>query len=570
VVIMASFNDLDTLRQMGLVSTYFDNQGRLRLKFSCAGTGITFTGSMDSATVIAATKQQMTVNNIGLQGKVGPMGGMMTEYVPPAIDELEIIVGLRWDPSNQEWLAKTFSSNDWWWCGVLNQSDISELTELGVGIVTKSDVTTQWNGQIGAVEFNPEFDYSIEAMYSDLGHTQVTFNRDEFFIISKTSTGGNYDDSCLIHSLYATSTSVMAYKLKIKRGGNQNSCLYLQSDPLSMVASQWYPLYKMTGLPVEFTTQPSSVLGYFEAANEYDTLHLIPSGFTIEFRNNNNYLEVRQNNSLSQALSAAKIVVVWPSSAPALPTVSDMDDFLSQGTVHNANWVNLANGQSTAITIPANDIKTAYVNSTVFDYDDTKSYGIIQWQTTAGTLAGRVEVSVVNNSGLIAVKNVSSSSISILQARIAICSSPDATVITVYDSSNNPYNAFQYTSDSTDYYYVLDGTQTDWTDDLESIGYSLQQIYTAWVEANKSQGQVSSYLNSYMYNNSGSFYLYKYNTEYSIISIDGDRTSENIQKLELFNTLIADPYRLGLKVKAGIEGLVVNLTYIEFTMTPIS
>lgn len=77
-----SFTDLDTLRQMGLVSTYFDSQGRLRLKFACTGTGITFTGAMDSALIIAAVKQQMTVDNIGLHGMIGPMGGMMTEYVP--------------------------------------------------------------------------------------------------------------------------------------------------------------------------------------------------------------------------------------------------------------------------------------------------------------------------------------------------------------------------------------------------------------------------------------------------------------------------------------------------------
>lgn len=441
-------------------------------------------------------------------------------HVPPTIDELEIIVGIRWDPSNSEWLAKTFSgASDWWWCGILNQSDVFDLTELGVGIVTKSDVTAQWNGQIGAVEFNPNFDYSVEAMYSDLGHTQVTFNRDEFFIISKTSTDGNYDDSCLIHSLYATSTSVVAYKLKIKRGGNQNSCLYLQSDPLSMVESQWYPLYKMTGLPVEFTTQPSNVLGYFSAANEYDSLHLIPSGFTIEFRNNNNYLEVRQTNSLSQALSAAKIVVVWPSPAPALPTVSISGDFNDQN-----NKFSFENNHVNTTVFP-NGTRVMYEWGTqqYKEYDTTKSYAVWSYSLLNGSLVGRTGFSVepLTSGGktIIQCLNSTSESITASYCFIAVCSSSSATVITVYDSSNNPYNAFQYTANGTDYYYVLDGTQTEWTDDLESIGYKLQQIYTAYFsDQGVSGSNVTFDGTSRLYDAGGNLLYYDSTKSYTLIT----------------------------------------------------
>lgn len=227
-----SFTDLDTLRQMGLVSLIYNDNHQLCLKFSCAGTGITFTGSMDSALIIAAIKQQMTVDNIGLQGMVGPMGGMMTEYVP---------------------LPTVSMSGDW----------------------------------------------------------------------------------------------------------GENNLVLL--------------------------------------------------------------------DSMGQAIS-------------------------------------LAAGAS------------AYARRNgIISYDDTISYGVIEWQQTS-TKSGAVEVSVISGNGLMMIKNVSSSSITITRARIAVCSSSSATVITVYDSSNNPYNAFKYTSDGTDYYYVLDGTQTDWTDDLSSIGYKLPII----------------------------------------------------------------------------------------------
>ena len=235
---VASFNNLDTLRQMGLVSLIYNGNHQLCLKFSCAGTGITFTGSMDSALIIAAIKQQMTVDNIGLMGMVGPMGGMMTEYVPP----------------------------------------------------------------------------------------------------------------------------------------------------------------------------------------------------------------------------------------PALPTVSVRGDYSS------SNWIYVKSDQSVASLAANESLDTYYYDTSQpmpSHYDTNKSYAVIQWQKTAGTTAGRIECAFENNSGALAIKNVSSATISIKQARVAVCSSNLATVITVYDSSNNPYNAFKYTLNGTDYYYVLDGTQTDWTDDLSSIGYHL-------------------------------------------------------------------------------------------------
>ena len=57
------------------------------------------------------------------------------------------------------------------------------------------------------------------------------------------------------------------------------------------------------------------------------------------------------------------------------------------------------------------------------------------------------------------------------EMKFATCDAPDTAVVKVYDTQNNEYNAFKYTADGTDYYYVLDEIQTDWTDDLESIGY---------------------------------------------------------------------------------------------------
>lgn len=297
---MASFNNLDTLRQMGLISLIYNGNHQLCLKFSCAGTGITFTGSMDSVVVIAATKQQMTVDNIGLQGMVGPMGGMMTEYVPPALPTVSMF--------------------------------------------------------------------------------------------------------------YAYPNQIWNYSVNIGAGA-------------------------------------SSVL-----------------------RDQN-------GNALS--------------------------------------------------------------------YDSTKSYSALNYYTSASDSAGTIatNVSIGASGSFLALFNNGSGQITVQRVNVATCADSTSTVITVYDSRNNPYNAFQYTSDGTDYYYVLDGTQTDWTDDLASIGYHMPVLVTSYLTnsgasatTNFGLGPNSIYQ---LYDSSGSMLLYDSTKTYSIISanrIDSqypDWSSSDLQSLSI-------------------------------------
>lgn len=161
------------------------------------------------------------------------------------------------------------------------------------------------------------------------------------------------------------------------------------------------------------------------------------------------------------------------SPAPALPTVSMSGDF---GTD------NLCRLDTSVQNIDSGQTKILYDSQGNYIYfDATKLFAVVWWQEQQGIVAGRTEFSLVRYGGpWTGLKNDTQSTLRVLYVKLAVCSSNLATVITVYDSSNNPYNAFQYTSDGTDYYYVLDGTQTDWTDDLSAIGYKLQQIYTAY------------------------------------------------------------------------------------------
>ena len=160
-----------------------------------------------------------------------------------------------------------------------------------------------------------------------------------------------------------------------------------------------------------------------------------------------------------------------PSPAPALPTVTRKS---AQPFPYNS-YINLSAGSESDLYVYESGSYRA------LGYDSNNLYSIYGCYSDTyyggqGWIRGVLFDTVISQNTLKA-KNITSSTIPYIDYfSVAICSSPDATIITVYDSSNNPYNAFQYTSDGTDYYYVLDGTQTDWTDDLESIGYHVLSV----------------------------------------------------------------------------------------------
>jgi hypothetical protein len=193
--------------------------------------------------------------------------------------------------------------------------------------------------------------------------------------------------------------------------------------------------------------------------------------------------------------------------APALPTVSMSGDFNDQN-----NKFSFANSHVNTTVLPnATCIMYEWGTQQYKEYDTTKSYAIWSYSLLNGSLVGRTGFSVepLTSGGqtIIQCLNSTSKNITASYCFIAVCSSPDATVITVYDSSNNPYNAFKYTSDGTDYYYVLDGTQTDWTDDLASIGYRLWNL--------KVYGQ---YGNTFSLSNENNFMFVETGGTYSMLN----------------------------------------------------
>lgn len=144
--------------------------------------------------------------------------------------------------------------------------------------------------------------------------------------------------------------------------------------------------------------------------------------------------------------------------APTLPTVE-------LATYYTGNYVtNCSPGGFLNI----------YDGANLVPYDSTKTHiarvsdghgGWLEWQ-----------FSCIEYAGDFAIKNMTSDTLSTYAVRLFSCSSTQAEIIYVYNSSNEKYQAFKFTLNETDYYYVADSVQSDWTDDLSSIGYSLEPI----------------------------------------------------------------------------------------------
>lgn len=199
---------------------------------------------------------------------------------------------------------------------------------------------------------------------------------------------------------------------------------------------------------------------------------------------------------------------------PVLPTVILL--------AYNSNeWNYPASFNTNPVTFVNGEQAQLYIaSSTSFSYESDKVYSVGEYQNPSGTTTGRYGFSVVSVNSKIGCKNISGGSITIQRMSVYRCSDSTATVVTVYDSSNNSYNAFKFTANNTDYYYVLDGTQTDWTDDLAGIGYSLTPNYLkGYINSSKSNSYVSRYAEKNLYDDAGNLIIGDSSKTYTIIGV---------------------------------------------------
>lgn len=188
-----------------------------------------------------------------------------------------------------------------------------------------------------------------------------------------------------------------------------------------------------------------------------------------------------------------------PQPVAVLPTVTISDKWLVLGA-------DAGSTSGSNVTIAANatragcwwdDGSGSYIASV---YDSSVVYAVVRSAKTPWAVVARVGLPVENIGGAIGVRNSTGASISLYQAEYAYCDNLSTTVVTVYDANNAAYNAFKYTLNGTDYYFVLDGTQTDWTDDLAGIGYR-DYIEATYYYYDKSYTTVSNNSWVYLYDN---------------------------------------------------------------------
>ena len=241
------------------------------------------------------------------------LDGVDYYYVLDDDTQIDLILALRYDPSTSQWLSKTFSSDDWWWSGVISQQEADDITNIGIGIITKSDTTSIWNGPYGSLNYNSEFDYELKNFYSDMGVTSVTFNKSNFFLEpNEYSPQTNYGGGMVIHSIDAYNTSAMTYKIRSMKGGNRSQIMYLAQDrsAVTIYNQEWHQLYRRDGVEIKYVGIIPVIFGYYSTANS-DSLTVAAIQY-IELRNNNGLLEARVYGMTS--LSLSRIAVRWPDS----------------------------------------------------------------------------------------------------------------------------------------------------------------------------------------------------------------------------------------------------------------
>ena len=154
---------------------------------------------------------------------------------------IDLVLGLRWDPSNSTWLEETFDVDGDWWGGLQSSSDANKLSALGVNYSTNSS-SSQWAGTVGSILYDTNHTFEIVELYSDMGTTPIEWDRNNFYIENNNpfrESGSDYNNrALLIASFNALNTEVMSWKVRIKKKKPLvDGVVYLSADKQSVTIS---------------------------------------------------------------------------------------------------------------------------------------------------------------------------------------------------------------------------------------------------------------------------------------------------------------------------------------------
>lgn len=484
----------------------------------------------------------------------------------PPVEPRDFVFGNYWDSNTESWVGVEVPNDSY--TGILSKDDLFYLTEYGLSWFKNS---SEEAGTIGSPSYNPRIKASLLALYSDLGVTQIDTDLTKFKITNDSDstywlrsdypytdtpimsfkvrftpippiTGGEYktvefdvtvpvlyngpfktiefDCSCpIVKQQYKTIEFDCADSLvQDFKTIEFDVVVPIQKQSYNTVSYPFEEPYIPEFKTVEFDTYApisggeydsdtviidSSYPIVYQYSNSGNSIQSIApdDGFDTELHYDSNNIYAVQTDDGNGNITRNG----WESQVMPLPTVSVTGDFDSNNQLY-------ADTNNSDVTVSAGDsVLVGRSGSSVPEpvtYDSSKSYAVIQWSSYQGISGqGRTEFEIINNNDSIYVQNNTQESLDLNSIRVAVCSDSSADVIAVHDAQNN-YNAFKYTFNNVDYYYVLDGVQNDWVSDLSSIGYSLGLGYI----------EVFFYLT--LYKNSVTFSSYDYWSSIVIDSTD--------------------------------------------------
>lgn len=147
---------------------------------------------------------------------------------------IDVLLGLKYQ--NDDWIAVDVS-NDYYWAGILNSSDQSRLSALGL-------VESGSSYPYKELFYRLENDYTFIALYSDIGETVISTTPSDFSVAGRSAHGGN------VATIVCTgSYGTLAKTWKCRIAARTLYKLYLKADQTEqyMYEYTWYTLYDEDG-----------------------------------------------------------------------------------------------------------------------------------------------------------------------------------------------------------------------------------------------------------------------------------------------------------------------------------
>ena len=124
---------------------------------------------------------------------------------------LEVVLGVRWSGSN--WIAPSFTTNDWFYSGIRNYNDLALIQALGLSTTTAAGNA----GPLGNIVYSSVYEYEILELYADADGTTPSQYTDmtNLYMDAYSYSGANL---LVIRNTNAISSGlIMSYKLRITK-----------------------------------------------------------------------------------------------------------------------------------------------------------------------------------------------------------------------------------------------------------------------------------------------------------------------------------------------------------------